>query len=446
MGNGLSSFRDQVRILALSLLGGRWDRDALADRLERALDGGPPDPRRLATRLLFHFDSGQPPTREQLIGFLVNQEALHRRFSGQSGGSRPNLLLDPPAMGRPPDNLITFPLPSIATVNDLCLWLGLFDHELAWFADIEQRQCRVTQARLHHYGYRWIEKRSGSLRLIEIPKTRLKTMQRQITREILNRVPPHACAHGFTRGRSSRSYVQPHVGKPVVLRMDLKDFFHSLPVARIGALFRRLGYPSAVAWLLQGLCTHASSPSLAGDGFQRLSWGKRKRLTGKHLPQGAPSSPAIANLCAWRFDCRLQGVANRFSLDYTRYADDLAFSGGDHLLRLAPFLQRLIGAIAIEEGFEINHRKTRLRTQAQSQRLAGVITNRKPNLPRAEFDRLKAILHNCLCRGPEAQNREGVPDFKAHLTGRVAYAVWLNPEKGAKLQRLFDAIQWSDGE
>ena len=87
-----------------------------------------------------------------------------------------------------------------------------------------------------------------------------------------------------------------------------------------------------------------------------------------------------------------------------------------------------------------------MRTQAQSQRLAGVITNRKPNLPRAEFDRLKAILHNCPRRGPEAQNREGVQDFKAHLAGRVAYAVWLNPKKGDKLQRLFDVIQWSDRE
>ncbi len=441
----MSGFRNNVRILALSILAGSWDRESLSDRLQRALDGSPPDPRRLATRLLFHFDSGLPPTREQLIAFLLNQDELHRYLDGQKSGKRPNLLLDPPVMGRPPDSMLTFPLPSIATVKDLCQWLGVFDYELAWFADIEQRQCRVTQSRLHHYGYRWIEKRSGSQRLIEIPKTRLKAIQRRISGEILNRVPPHDCAHGFTRGRSSRSYVAPHVGKPVVLRLDLKDFFHSVPIPRIGALFRRLGYPSTVARLLQGLCTHGSSPSLAGDRFQSLSWEKRKRLVDKHLPQGAPTSPAVANLCAWRLDCRLQGVANRFSLDYTRYADDLAFSGGEHLLWLAPFLQRLIGAIALEEGFEINHRKTRLRTQAQSQRLAGVITNQKPNLPRAEFDRLKAILHNCVRSGPEAQNRLGANDFKAHLAGRIAYVTWLNPTRGARLKRLFDAIRWPEG-
>ncbi|MET0064029.1 MAG: reverse transcriptase family protein [Candidatus Thiodiazotropha endolucinida] len=204
------------------------------------------------------------------------------------------------------------------------------------------------------------------------------------------------------------------------------------------------GYPWSVAHLLQGLSTHASSASLAGETFQKLPWAMRKRLADKHLPQGAPTSPALANLAAYRFDCRLQGVANRFSLDYSRYADDLAFSGARELLRLAPFLQGLIGAIAIEEGFEINHRKTRVQTQAQSQRLGSMVINQRPNLPRKEFDRLKAILHNCVRRGPESQNREDVEDFRAHLGGRVAYAAWLNPEKAERLRRLWLQIQWPE--
>jgi RNA-directed DNA polymerase len=444
LGNGLSSFTTNLRLLAVSVLAGAWDKIPLIERIERALDGGPPDPVRLAARLLFHFEVGQPPSHRQLLAFLSGEEMLQRRFASPDAAP-PKLVLDPPRMGRPPEKLVTLPLPPLETRRDLTEWLGLFDHELAWFADMERRQCHVSQSRLHHYRYQWIEKRSGEWRLIEIPKPRMKAIQRQILRELLNRLPPHPSAHGFCRGRSTRSFVESHLGKPVLLRMDLRDFFHSVPVARIGALFRRVGYPANVARLLQGLSTHTTSETLAGETFQTLPWEQRKRLVDKHLPQGAPSSPALANLCAWRFDCRLQGVAERFHLDYSRYADDLAFSGGRELLRLAPFLQGLIGAIAIEEGFEINHRKTRLRTQAQSQRLAGVITNRKPNFPRAEFDRLKAILHNCVRGGPKAQNREGVQDFKAHLAGRVAYAVWLNPEKGAKLQRLFDAIQWSEG-
>ncbi len=438
----MSGFSTNLRLLALSLLGGGWDKVSLTDRLERAFDGGPPDPGRLAARLIFHFDEGQPPSRRRLLDFLSDENDLHQRLSGREVGVPLKLVLDPPLMGRPPESLNVLPLPALATRKDLALWLGLFDHELAWFADVERRQCQVTRSKLHHYQYRWIEKRSGALRLLEIPKTRIKAIQSQIQREILHRLPPHDGAHGFCRGRSTRTFIEGHLGKPVLLRMDLKDFFHSVPVARIGALFRRLGYPSTVAHLLQGLCTHAASATLAGPRFQNLPWQRRKRLNDKHLPQGAPTSPALANLCAWRFDCRLQGLADRFDLDYSRYADDIAFSGDKHLLRISPFLQRLIGAIAIEEGFEINHRKTRVRTQAQSQRLAGMVVNQRPNPPRDEFDRLKATLHNCIHRGPESQNHQDHDDFKAHLAGRVAYVNWLNPAKGKKLLGLWEKIRW----
>lgn len=163
----------------------------------------------------------------------------------------------------------------------------------------------------------------------------------------------------------------------------------------------------------------------------------------KHLPQGAPTSPAIANLCAWRLDCRLQGVAERFGLDYTRYADDLAFSGPARLADLAPFLQGLVGALALEEGFAINHRKTRLNTRAQCQRLAGMVVNTRPNPPRQEYDRLKAILYNCARFGPDSQNRQGLADFRSHLAGRVAYMTWLNPSRGERLKTLWEGIRWA---
>jgi hypothetical protein len=437
----LSAFNNYVRILALSILRGDWNKQALTERIQRSLEDAV-NPGRLAARLMFHFDAFQPPAKQQLISYLKADDELRKLFNQQGEKQKPHILLDPQVMSRPPDNMITFPLPPLPTVKDLQRWLGLLDHELAWFADSERRQCKVTKGKLHHYHYQWIEKHSGLPRLIEIPKPRLKTLQRQILREILNRIPPHPCAKGFVRGRSIKQFVQPHTGKAVVLHMDLQDFFHTVPVPRIGATFRRLGYPWAVAQLLQDLCTHTSAPRLAGQIFQSLPWSMRKRLMDKHLPQGAPTSPALANLAAWRFDCRLQGVANRFSLDYSRYADDLAFSGGRELLRLTPFLKGLIGAIAIEEGFEINQRKTRLQTQAQAQRLGGMTINQRPNLPRQQFDQLKAILHNCVRWGPLSQNHEGVDDFRAHLQGRVAHAAWLNPEKAERLRRLWRQIEW----
>ena len=438
------NLQTQLRRLALSLGAGSWDRAALTERLSRALEGGPPDPARLAARLLFQFEQGSSPTRQRLLDFLERDNEIRQTWERAAGGFQVKLLLDPPVMGPLPEGLVTFPLPELTSWKDLRLWLGLSNSELAWFADREGRQSRVDETKLHHYRYRWLDKPSGGRRLLEIPKVRLKTMQRQILHELLDRVPVHPAAHGFRRHRSCLSYVTPHVGQAVVLRMDLQDFFHRVPVARIGALFRRLGYPDSIARLLQGLCTHAASPVLMGESFQSLAWETRQRLQHKHLPQGAPSSPAIANLCAWRLDCRLQGVAERFGLAYTRYADDLAFSGSNELLGLAPFLRVLVGKIALEEGFLINQRKTRLQTRARSQRLAGIVINERPNLPRHEFDELKAILYNCVRFGPDGQNRQQHADFRSYLAGRLAYASWLNPAKGERLKRLWRYIEWPD--
>ena len=436
------SYRTKARRLALSIIAGRWDKGALAERLSRVLCGGPPDPARLVARLLFHFEVGSPPSMRQLTKFLQDEELFHQFLENSGEKIGQSILLDSPVMGLPPETLLTLPLPRLATWKDLRVWLGLFDNELAWFADRDGRQSKVVESRLHHYRYRWATKQSGQARLIEMPKSRLKAIQRQVLQELINRIPPHPCAHGFTRGRSCLTYVAPHVGKAVVLRMDLKDFFCSIPTARVAALFRRLGYPSTVAQILQGLCTHAVSPSLVGALYLGLSWETRKRLRHKHLPQGAPTSPAIANLCAWRLDCRLQGMSDHFGLDYTRYADDLAFSGSAELIRLAPYLQGLVGAIALEEGFRINHRKTRVKSQGQCQRLAGVVVNKKPNLRRREYDQLKATLYNCVRFGPESQNRRGHADYRLHLAGRVAHVTWLNPAKGERLQALWNRVQW----
>jgi hypothetical protein len=438
----LSNFKTQLRRLALSLSAGNWDRAAVTERLSRALDGGPPDPARLAARLFFLFDQGAHPSQSRLLDFLLQDKEIRQFWERSAGGFQVKLLLDPPVMGALPEGLITFPLPELATWKDLRLWLGLSNSELAWFADREGRQNRVSEAKLHHYRYRWLEKPLGGRRLLEIPKVRLKTMQRQILHALLDRVPAHPAAHGFRRHRSCLSYVTPHLGQAAVLRMDLQDFFHQVPVGRIGALFRRLGYPDNVARLLQGLCTHAASPILAGQAFGSLNWETRQRLHDKHLPQGAPSSPAIANLCAWRLDRRLQGVADRFGLVYTRYADDLAFSGSAELLSLTPFLRALVGKVALEEGFPVNQCKTRLQTRARSQRLAGIVINERPNLPRHEFDVLKATLYNCVRFGPDGQNRQQHADFRSYLAGRLAYASWLNPAKAERLQSLWRRIQW----
>jgi len=435
----LTSQRTKARWLALSIKSGSWNQAAIGDRLLRALPPGYEYLAQLAARLRFHFDEPSPPDINSLVAFLLQEPLLESVFDSTAIKGP---LLDSPVMAALPQNLITFPLPELTTWSDVASWLGLSDKETAWFADCRSQQSKATENGLHHYNYFWLPKRSGSMRLIEAPKSRLKAIQREILQNILNRVPSHPCAHGFSRGRSTRTFAVPHVGQEAVLRLDLKDFFHSVPVARIGALFRTLGYPKTVAWLLQGFCTHSASASLAGKPFQGLPWDMRKRLENKHLAQGAPTSAQLANLCAWRLDCRLEGVAKHFGLRYTRYADDMAFSGPYRLARQFEFVEALVGGIAIDEGFLLNHRKTQLRLGSQRQCLAGVIVNEKPNCRRADWDLLKATLHNCRKYGPESQNRDGHPEFKAHLRGRLAYLSWLSPSRGEKLQRLWNKIDW----
>ena len=160
-------------------------------------------------------------------------------------------------------------------------------------------------------------------------------------------------------------------------------------------------------------------------------------------PLPAPTSAALANLCAFRLDLRLDGLAHALGARYTRYADDIVLSGERHLSEVMPRIEAWVGRIALEEGFSLNHRKMRCLTAGRRQSVCSIVVNQRPNLPRPEFDRLKAILHQCVVQGPAAQNREGKPHWREYLHGRVAWAAQLNPGKTQRLKRLLDQIDWS---
>jgi hypothetical protein len=335
-------------------------------------------------------------------------------------------------------------LPDLATPGDLAAWLGITTGELDWFAD--PRGLIEGPGALCHYSYRWIPKRHG-YRLMEVPKPRLRAIQRRILAEILDPVPAHRAAHGFRPGHSCLTYVRPHCGQKVVMRMDLRNFFPGIPAPRIHALFAVLGYPEATARLLAGLCTNRVASRMlrriaVDDPGFRPTWTEGKQLEVPHLPQGAPTSPALSNLCALHLDLRLDALAESVGARYTRYADDLAFSGGEPVRRRVARLGASIAAIAREEGFDVNHRKTRVMHHGDRQALTGVVVNERPNIRREEFDRLKAVLTNCARRGPALENRQGHPDFRAHLLGRIAYVKSLNSGRAAKLKSVFDRIHW----
>ncbi len=145
---------------------------------------------------------------------------------------------------------------------------------------------------------------------------------------------------------------------------------------------------------------------------------------------------------AYRLDCRLFGLARSAGAVYTRYADDLAFSGGEAFERAVDRFAAHAAAISLEEGFQVNHRKTRIMRQGVRQQLAGIVVNQKAGLRRRDIELLEAILTNCVRFGPRSQNRAGHPDFHGHLEGRVGFVSMIDPLKGQRLKALFEAIQW----
>ena len=238
-----------------------------------------------------------------------------------------------------------------------------------------------------------------------------------------------------------------------MIRLDLEDFFASVDVGRIYGIFRRCGYPEPVAHLLAALATNtvprrvwAMAPLPAdparGPALRRLG----RHLAYPHLPQGGPTSPALANLSAFGMDRRLAGLASSLHLTYTRYADDLAFSSFAH--RSVHETSRIVDyvtAIAVDEGFRVNPAKTSVRRASQRQRLAGVVVNRQPNVERREYDRLKATVHNAARHGPAAENRSHNPRFREHLRGRIAWVDQVNSARGERLRAEFAQIDWGGG-
>lgn len=423
-------------LLAESLLAGAWTEYELYQRAAWAGDRSDyANLYKIVDAVLYVYPEEHPP--ESFADLVLILEEL-----AEEGIPFPSLypLLplpeDAPERPRP---VLLWHLPCLANQEELADWLGLYHDELPWLADIHHHEKRVPAGPLRHYVYRTLPKRDGRLRLIEMPKSLLKGTQQRILHHLLDRIPPHDAAHAFRKGRSIATFAAPHCGRDVVLRFDLKDFFPSVPAPRVHGIFRTVGYPVEVAGLLTGLCTNA----VPDDAWPTATpYSDRQRFRSPHLPQGAPTSPALANLAAWHLDVRLSGLAARFGATYTRYADDLAVSGGANLERAAQWFHERVAVIAAEEGFTLNTRKTRVLRRGVRQRLAGVVVNQHLNVCRADYDTLKAILHNCARHGPASQNRADHADFRAHLLGRVAHVALLNPARGTKLRQLFAAITW----
>lgn len=259
-----------------------------------------------------------------------------------------------------------------------------------------------------HYKEFWMRKRKGGYRMISAPDKELQSIQTTINSRILSSVTMiHPAAVGFRSGHSVVDNASPHLGKRYVLKMDIHDFFISIRSPRVRETFEKIGYPENVSKVLGALCCMY-----------------------RHLPQGAPTSPSLSNIVGYEMDRKLAALAAEYGLTYTRYADDLTFSGDVFPKeQIIPRVKQIIR----DEKFEPNHKKTRFINEYGKKIITGVsITSGvKLTIPKARKREIRKNVHFILTKGlAEHQRRIGSKDpvYLKRLIGELCYWRSIEPD------------------
>ena len=311
-------------------------------------------------------------------------------------------------------------LPLLPTVQDLAEGMGISVAELRFLA-FDRAVAKVS-----HYRRFELPKKTGGMRLISAPMPRLKRAQYWVLDNLLAKVPVHEAAHGFRAGRSICSNATAHVGKAVVVNLDLKDFFPSISYPRIKGVFHSLGYSEELATVLGLLCTELPAQQVQLDGQTYfVADGER------HLPQGAPSSPALTNILCRKLDRRLQGMAAKLGFAYTRYADDLTFScTSDDQKNVGKLLWRA-QQIVQDEGFTPHPDKQHVMRASQRQQVTGVVVNSKPSIERETYKRFRATVFQVEQDGPAGKQWNGNANVIQALLGYAHFMAMVDAQRGA---------------
>lgn len=313
-------------------------------------------------------------------------------------------------------------LPVFNNENDLAQAIGIPLKELR-FLSFSRKVSTVS-----HYRKFYIPKKSGGKRLISAPMPRLKNVQYWILENIFNKVAIHPAVHGFALQRSIISNAQPHIGKSVVINIDVKDFFPSVHYKRVKGLLQQLGFSEKIAVILALLCTEAVTEEVLIDG-QNYFVQKGNRV----LPQGAPTSPAITNILCYKLDKRLQGLANKNQCHFTRYADDITFSFDTPQTNAQQLVWR-IKKVVQDEGFTVHPEKIRIMRKGAHQEVTGIVVNEKAGIPRKKLRQFRAVLHQLKTK-EAGELKWGHGNLASAVTGYANFVKMVKPQQGAAFQQ-----------
>ena len=286
-------------------------------------------------------------------------------------------------------------LPVIFEINHLSKLLGV---ELSLLS-------RITGVSNKFYRSFFIPKKSGDFRTIKAPYPKLAYIQKWIKTNILEKLEVNEHAFAYRKGRSNIDNAKQHVGSSELLKLDLTNFFHDISIKQVRELFRDLGYSDKVSYQLAKLCC----------------------LKG-HIPQGAPTSPIISNLVLRKLDIKLSCIARNQGLIYSRYADDIFFSG----LRVTETLVNEVKKTIEEFDFSINNKKFKVLRCRERKIITGLcVSSNRVRVPKKQRREYRKSAYYLIKNGVEQFNGERGelnPLYIDEIIGKGSYILTVEPE------------------
>lgn len=234
------------------------------------------------------------------------------------------------------------------------------------------------------YKTHYIPKKDGSSRKISVPIDDLKRIQQLLLPFFTLLVKPSDQAMAFIEKRSILTNAQKHKKKKFVYNIDLEDFFHSIKHEKVAAYFSQILKSENAGKIIADFCTAPISASKIKNTNSYIEWG---------LPQGAPTSPFISNIVCLNLDAKLDSLAKRFKVTYTRYADDITFSSNNNIYYFQNDFIRELKLILKQDGFKIKPAKTRLQKNGYRKEVTGLVVSHKVNVPKRFIKNLRMALY-----------------------------------------------------